>query len=400
MMKHISECLHEIYHDEIKVITTNSLYGPNKLKDIKIKEGTEMVNSIEVKRFNYLRLHMYPIKYLSYLGRLLFDMRLPQKISGMSTGPLSPRMKEAILQSDADVICASTLHFLFADYPRWRLKSQNPKPFVLYGAPHIHSGVSIPDLYLDRIRMADQYIANTSFEKDYLTNKGIDPDKINVIGTATSILNNLPELPGEIQIRDSFGIQPAEKIILYVGRVEIFKGLPVLVKAFKSLQESDPNCRLIIAGASGSYLSELQEIAKKHRQILVLPDISEPEKLKLYRIADVVVLPSKEESFGVVFLEAWSFKKPVIGVNIGAIASVIENGVDGFLFEPDDEMDLLRVLKILVSDKTMSTAMGETGFQKVQRFYTWDKVASGFRAVYEKALLSFHRNDKIKIRPD
>lgn len=384
MMQKIAEQLHTTYQDKVSVITTNALFGPNKSQDVKIAAGTECINGIPVTRYDYYRGHLKALKACNKLSIRLLKKPLPQSLTAYYTGPVSGKMKRAILHTDADVICASTVHYLFADYGRWRLSIPKPKPFVLFGALHIHSGLPVQAIYLDRIRLADQYIANTRFERDYLVEKGIDPGKLTVIGTATDLYKS--GNTGHNHIREKLDVNKTDSLILFVGRLEVFKGLPVLVKAFLELMKIDPDVKLVIAGSSGGYSDVLQQLVQSCSAIRLMENVSEQDKISLLSTANLVVLPSKEESFGIVFLEAWCFGKPVIGAGTGAIQSLIDEGVDGLLFEPDDPGDLLDKIKRILSDPERARQMGINGYRKVLKDFTWEIVAERFRKVYERAI--------------
>jgi len=96
-------------------------------------------------------------------------------------------------------------------------------------------------------------------------------------------------------------------------------------------------------------------------------------------------MPSSQESFGGVFVEAWMMGKPVIGGNIAAVREVIADGVDGFVVPPDPALIADRILA-LVADPAMAQRMGEAGRQKALAHFTWDKLAAKTLAVYESLL--------------
>jgi glycosyltransferase involved in cell wall biosynthesis len=192
-------------------------------------------------------------------------------------------------------------------------------------------------------------------------------------------------------LRKKYGIPPDHAVLLYLGRQESLKGIDTLVKAFENLnKEIYPIC-LIIAGAKGSYSDRLQKVLQTDPSIHLLDNVSELVKAELIKLSEVLVLPSQHESFGIVFLEAWSFKKPVIGCNIGAVASVIENGKDGLLFKAGDADDLTKKIETLLQSTTLRCEMGFAGYEKVMRYYTWPTVASKFRRVYEEAVKNGNR---------
>jgi len=134
-----------------------------------------------------------------------------------------------------------------------------------------------------------------------------------------------------------------------------------------------------------AYTTQLKQYSAKRNDIRIICNCSQEEKASLLQLCNVLVLPSKEESFGVVLLEAWSFKKPVIGAHTGAIASVISEGEDGFLFTPDDAAGLCICLIKLKENSALQKAMGEKGYEKVLSRFTWDKIGAQFRQVYTEA---------------
>ncbi|MEJ2748911.1 MAG: glycosyltransferase family 4 protein, partial [Anaerolineae bacterium] len=96
--------------------------------------------------------------------------------------------------------------------------------------------------------------------------------------------------------------------------------------------------------------------------------------------------PSGHESFGIVFLEAWAAKKPVIGARTGAIPTVVNEGKDGLLIEHRNTADLTQAIQALLSDPGLGRELGANGYRKVREHYTWDIIAEKFRAVYVQSL--------------
>ncbi|CAN5733040.1 N/A [soil metagenome] len=387
-MKKISECLHKQYDDKVTVLTTNSLYGPNNATFKKIEEKEVFINGVHVKRFGFLRAHKPVLKFMSKASVRLSGKGLPDSVAALSIGPYSSSMKDAIVKTDADVICASSVHYRFADYGIYRKHIADPKPFVLYGALHLETE-HVPAKYIERIKASDHYIANTLYEKEFLIQQGMPAEKITVAGAASDILEQASTIPSANHVKNELGFAADKKIILCISRQEAFKGLPVLLDAFKQLQNE--NICLLIAGAKGTYSGNLQQAAHDMQNLYVYTDISQQMKCNLLQLADAVVLPSKEESFGVVFLEAWSFKKPVIGARIGAIASLVKENEDGYLFAPDNAAALAARIKEVVADNTKSRLMGEAGYVKVREYYTWDNITATFRAAYTKAIATFNQ---------
>ena len=394
-IKKVSEYLHEDYQDEVTVFTTNSYYGPNNRLFKKIDIEDEWINNIYIKRFEFLKAHKPFLKILSKLNRQIGGKDLAQSLVEWNAGPFSRTLQKAIQKSQADVICASSVHYRFANYGINRKKLKNPKPFVLYGALHLENK-RIPEIYFKRIKAADHYIANTIFEKSFLENHGIESGKITVAGAGIDFNKNLQSEKNIASLKDKLDIPGYHKIILCISRHEAFKGLSLLLNAFKKVINIDKNVHLIIAGADGNNTNALIQEKEKIKSLLVFKNISSTFKNQLLSMADMIVLPSKEESFGTVFLEAWQFKKPVIGAGIGAISSIIDAYKNGLLFKPDDMIDLCEKIEYLLQHPNNARSMGNAGYLKLAEYYTWQTITERFREAYIKAIEIFQsKNGKL-----
>ncbi len=389
-MKEVSDFLHSTYHDEVTVYTSDSYFGPNRFAYKKITPSEEWVNGVFVKRFNFFKRHKKPLHYFFKFTNRAFKVSMPFSVQNIYNGPFSPAMFRALQKTTADVIGASSISYLFADYPIWRKHSANPKPFVLYGALHLNEESAVPEQFLQRVKNCEYYIANTSFEKDFLVKKNIDNEKIVVLGAATGLYKYRSILNETYQLKQNYGFKEEDILITFIGRQEGTKNIQLLIDAFSVLAEKYSYLKLIIAGAEGSFSRNLRNISLNNDKINVFTNITEGDKSNIIAISDLIVLPSASESFGVVFLEAWCFSKPVIGANIGAVASIIDHGYDGYLFEPDNLCDLANCMEVLILDKYKRWNFGLAGYEKVQKYYTWEKVAGGFRKVYQLAIDKFN----------
>ncbi len=381
----IAEYLYAAYNDEVTVVTTNSYFGPHRYNFKKIDVPEEILNGVTIKRFPFLRLHKKPIKLFTRFAGKFLHINFPDFFTNLQFGPVSISMRKAIINMPCDVICISSVHYSFASYPAWFKKDADKRPFVIFGALHLHNN-EISNSYLKRIIAADYYIANTEYEKAYLISKKVAEEKIKVIGVATDILEKADLTRPMSVLREKYSVTPGKTIITFLGRHEISKGIPTLLKSFFHLATKHKNIQLIVAGARGGYTPSLEAEAANNDNILVQTSITDEQKADILRLTDVLVLPSVEESFGVVFLEAWAFEKPVIGANIGAIASLIKDGVDGLLFSPGDYINLATKMEALINNEDLRKELGQNGHKKFVANYTWDIVASRFRKVYELAI--------------
>jgi len=137
--------------------------------------------------------------------------------------------------------------------------------------------------------------------------------------------------------------------VLYLGRVDVHKGLPVLTEAIKNADRSDLNFH--IAG-SGDYLEQMQRELRHYNNITFHGWVTGAHKENLFYQCDLSVLPSIcYEVAGLVILEAYKYGLPVIGSNIGGIPEMIKQGETGFLFEPGDEKELVALLRNLSKEQ-------------------------------------------------
>jgi glycosyltransferase involved in cell wall biosynthesis len=122
-------------------------------------------------------------------------------------------------------------------------------------------------------------------------------------------------------------------------------------------------------------------VTQKERVVHIGP-FDETEKGSIFDAFDVLALPSKEESFGIAYLEAWACRKPVIGARTGPIRCVVDEGIDGLLVDPDDADDIARAIIELLSDSNMRERMGRSGHAKTVTHYTWDKIIDRVERLY------------------
>jgi glycosyltransferase involved in cell wall biosynthesis len=148
-----------------------------------------------------------------------------------------------------------------------------------------------------------------------------------------------------------------------------------------------PDVHLLLAGARTNYSVTLDELIAamppaQQAKIHIINDFPESEKPDLLAAADLLVHPSGNESFGIVFAEAWAAGKPVIGADVGALASLIDAGKDGLLFRYGDPASMAEQVLTLLAQPAQRAAFGTAGRQKVMENYTWEIVADRVRQLY------------------
>ena len=169
---------------------------------------------------------------------------------------------------------------------------------------------------------------------------------------------------------------PDGRVILTVGRWaanERYKGADLLIQAAAALASEFPDLNLVLVG-SGEDLPRLQKLARESGalpHVHFLTNLSRRELAFCYDSAEIFALPSTGEGFGLVFLEAMAFRKPVIGTPSGGIPDIVEDGVTGILVNPKNPSSLPSALRALLSNNDLRLKMGERAREVVRTRYAF-----------------------------
>lgn len=345
--------------------------------------GTETINGVSVRRFPVFR----GLRWLRMLwahGAHRLQLPYHDWARAIQLGPIIFGFAKEIAEQPADVVMAATFPFLHMQYAVAGAKHSG-KPVVLLGAIHTGDRWGYErKMIVDSIRQADAYLALTTFEQEYLTDKGIAPEKIHVIGGGVEVA---PFLQGNGRfVRERYGWN-ADPVVMVMCRQSELKRLDTVIEAMPYIWAQRPSVRLLMAGARTSYSTQLDKMITalsptEQAKITIINDFPESEKPGLLAAADLLVHPSGNESFGIVFAEAWAAGKPVIGADVGALASLIAEGEDGLLFRFGDAVSMAQQVGQLLANPQQREAMGASGREKVLANYTWEIVADRVRQVY------------------
>jgi len=173
----------------------------------------------------------------------------------------------------------------------------------------------------------------------------------------------------------SLPFPPGGRMLLTVGRLissEPGKGVDSVIKVLPKVIEAVPDLFYVIIGG-GDLQSRLEEMARESSvrdRILFIGKVQLEQLNGYYSRADVFVMPSRQEGFGIVFLEAMAFGKPVIAGDYGGAPEIVQDGVTGFLVNPDDLEGLACRLIQLLQDEALRKKMGEAGRQRIEENFT------------------------------
>jgi glycosyltransferase involved in cell wall biosynthesis len=164
------------------------------------------------------------------------------------------------------------------------------------------------------LRDASKVIALSRMEAEQYRSMGVPEEKIAVVPNGID-LSEYADLPPKGRFKKKFNIDEDEKIVLYLGRIHRIKGIDILVKAFANIVEKLDDVKLVVVGPDDGYLWKLEALTKAlkiENHVLILGPLYGKDKLEAYVDAEVYVLPSRYEIWGMTVLEAVACGTPII----------------------------------------------------------------------------------------
>jgi glycogen(starch) synthase len=222
---------------------------------------------------------------------------------------------------------------------------------------------------------------------------GLPDDKLVMVpnGVNTYIYENV-----EKQDLKSFRIKfalPEEKIVLFVGRLVYEKGAHVLVNAIpKILEKIDAKFVIVGSGYMKEQLSTIVRSLGLEHKVLFTGFVDDETLLKLQKCADVSVVPSLFEPFGIVALEAMAAKSPVVVSDTGGLSEIVEHDVTGVKVYPNNPDSLAWGITKILLDENYKNRIVENAYKKVQEKYDWDKIAQQTKRIYEGVLGEYSKS--------
>ena len=167
---------------------------------------------------------------------------------------------------------------------------------------------------------------------------------------------------------------------------ERYKGADYLIRATAQLRTRIPELHLVAVGG-GDDLGRLRGLVTEldaQDCIHFLEGFSREELAACYAQADVFALPSAGEGFGLVFLEAMAFGKPIVAAAIGGATDLIENRVNGLLVLPHDKESLVQALSLLLIDDSLRSDLGRRGAEIVRQKYRFEVFQNGLQRILDE----------------
>ena len=238
----------------------------------------------------------------------------------------------------------------------------------------------------DVVRCADLMVASTDEEREQLaTLYGADRERIEIVppGVDHSVF-----FPGDRDAaRRALDLHEVDRLLVFVGRIQPLKGADLAVRTLAELH--DPGIvLLVVGGPSGPEgetelrrLHDLVDALDLSDQVRFVPPQPHEALAVYYQAADVCLVPSRTESFGLVALEAAACGTPVVAASVGGLRSLVEDGDTGFLVEGREAHDYASPVALLLDDPELAGELGENAAARSSR-YTWSIAAARLRRLY------------------
>lgn len=225
-----------------------------------------------------------------------------------------------------------------------------------------------------RLSLANLIITNSKYSLQEIVSLGIKQKLVHIIppGIDREKLKIIP------------GINNHNKI-LCVANYLPGKGLINLIEAFSQINKKD--FTLHLAGnsqKSAHYYQKLQKIVKKlnlTKEVFFHNGAEKENLYKLYSQANIFVLPTLKETFGIVLIEAMHYGLPIITTNVAAIPELVTDGLNGLLVPAKKTEALAEALSQLIQNSDLRDKMGKIGHQRVANFYSWEQTCSNFTSL-------------------
>ena len=266
-------------------------------------------------------------------------------------------------------------------------------PFLLRHDARLNTLRHGPDamcyrLALHGLRQAHTLVAVSHYTKQTLIDLlGIPSERIHVVYEPVDhqLFRPMSAVPNELA---NYGLGMHERVVLYVGSDDPRKRLDTFITAFATVSRACPSAKLLLVGSAQfpgerHRLFGLRSELQLESSVCFLDRVPDHELALLYNRADVVVMPSELEGFGLPALEAMACARPVVASRAGALPEIIQEG--GLLVAPGDADELAQAVLRFLNDQELARTIGAAGLQRAAAF-TYERQARETLAVYAQAI--------------
>jgi glycosyltransferase involved in cell wall biosynthesis len=358
-----------------------------------VRSPIEQHNGVQIRRFPVERVPgpaiVYPI-----VRRLMVELsRFPGTTGVLNRmARITPRVPQMVtaLQTTPerfDLVHTANITLDFTILPALQFARERKIPHVV--TPYVHLGEpgdrSLVRYYtmrhqIDLLKQSDRVIVQTPLEEEYLANLGVPPQIMRTVGVGVD--------PAEVaggdadRFRAETGI--AAPWVLSVGSLARAKGMFDLIAAMQQLWTRGRREDLVLVGTPMAQFEEFWQTLTPavQQRIHVFARAPQERKLDALAAATVFAMPSRTDSFGISYLEAWMYGLPVVGARAGGVPAVINDGVTGYLVPFANPTALATTLQRLLENPALAQQLGAAGRSHALRYLTWDRVYAQWRNVY------------------
>lgn len=358
--------------------------------------GYESHEGCDVYRFPIKRISDIPLVYpvlrrvLLEAGRLRLPLGLLRWLAALT--PQAPALTAWVSDhvTDIDVIHMTNVTLDGLLHPVMAIANAAHIPVIM--TPFVHLGdaqdrnfvryYSMPQ-QLDLLTQSRDVITMTGREARFLQSHAVTQPRFHVLGAGVT--------PAEVIGGDGVSFRERHaitgSIVLQVGAMARDKGTIATVQAMQQLWATGSDATLVLIGAPLAHFQQFydQLPATTTAHIRILAYASDAERRDAYAAAQVLTLPSRTDSFGIVFLEAWCNRLPVIGADAGGIPDLVHDGQDGLLVPFGDIDGLAQAIQRLLTDTDTAAQFGAAGYANVHAHYTWEHIYVGVAPIYRGA---------------
>jgi glycosyltransferase involved in cell wall biosynthesis len=257
------------------------------------------------------------------------------------------------------------------------------KPFVIF--PFYHVGLSSferPSLF-KILQGANLLICSTDYERQALIKRGLDPRRLCVVNEGVKA--PLVEDKAVKDLEKILDRREGQLLLMYVGRRDYDKGYSHVLLAVSRLVRLGLPVKLVITGYGETGANRADYVFLRERNaVFDLGIADERTKNAAMSLSDAVVLPSRAETYPLVFVESWLLGKPVIGARIGSVSSMVKDGINGLLVEFGDVLGLVAAIRSFYENPEKRVEMGINGQIRARNELTLEKSIAKIRKIFNE----------------
>lgn len=239
------------------------------------------------------------------------------------------------------------------------------------------------------LKFSDKIIALTEHNKKLLLHIGASKEKISIV-------------PNGVNLEDFASIEQKDKqkvmeelnangpTLLYVGRIDWNKQIEKVVEAMPLILKKFSSAKFVVVGPDyANYANKLRQFGEKlgiEHALVIKGGVTRKKLLALYSIADVFLMPSSYEGFGISILEAMGSKIPVVASSSGGPGDILTHGVNAWLLKEASAIEISEAVNLILTDKKLRENIVQNAFELVEKSYTWENVVDKLELVYKQAI--------------